>query len=112
MSAIIFFATDSVREAQKCNNEYRWESALKLKLMDGLSKKIIALVGGKWVCAARAGRRSAGVGGGGGSGSAERVMGSDSGLSRRSGCPELCEAAAPRWQNRAGCQSRKVPLIQ
>lgn len=39
-------------------------------------------------------------------------MGSDSGLSRRSGCPQLCEAAAPRWQNRAGCQSRKVPLIQ
>lgn len=39
-------------------------------------------------------------------------MGSDSGLSRCSGCPQLCEAAAPRWQNRAGCQSRKVPLIQ
>lgn len=29
--------------------------------MDGLSKKIIALVGGKWVCAAQAGRRAAGV---------------------------------------------------
>lgn len=57
MSTVIFAAA-SVREAQKCNNGYRWESALKLKLMDGLSKKIIALVGGKWDCA---GRRAAGV---------------------------------------------------
>jgi len=53
------------------------ESALKLKLMDGLSKKIIALVG-KWVCVLRTGR----------AGSTERMMGSDSGLSRCSGCPE------------------------
>lgn len=76
------------------------ESALKLKLMDGLSKKIIALVG-KWVCVLR--RRRAG--------STERMMGSDSGLSRCSGCPEWCEAPARRWQNRAGCQSGKVPLM-
>lgn len=47
-----------------------------------------------------------------GMGYAERMMGSDSGPSRRSGCPQSCEAAALRWQNRAGCQSRKVPLIQ
>lgn len=40
MSMIIFTAAAaSVRKAQKCNNGYRWESALKLKLMDGLSKK-------------------------------------------------------------------------
>lgn len=52
------------------------------------------------------------MGKGGVAGSAERMMGSDSGLSRRSGCPQLCEAAAPRWQNRTGCQSRKVPLTQ
>lgn len=38
-------------------------------------------------------------------------MGSDSGLSRGSGCPEKCEASAMRWQERAGCQSKKVSLI-
>lgn len=41
----------------------------------------------------------------------ERVMGSDSGLSRRSGCPEKCEAGAIRWQSRTGCQGGKVALI-
>ena len=39
-------------------------------------------------------------------------MGSDSGLSRGSGCPEKCEARAMRWQERAGCQSGKVALIR
>lgn len=39
-------------------------------------------------------------------------MGSDSGLSRGCGCPEKCEARAMRWQERAGCQSKKVALIQ
>lgn len=43
--------------------------------------------------------------------SAESMMGSDSGLSRGSGCPEKCEARAMRWQERAGCQSKKVALI-
>lgn len=38
------------------------------------------------------------------------MMGSDSGLSRGSGCPEKCEAGAMRWQERAGCQSKKVAL--
>lgn len=38
-------------------------------------------------------------------------MGSDSGLSRSSGCPEKCEAQAIRWQNRTGCQGGKVALI-
>lgn len=38
------------------------------------------------------------------------MMGSDSGLSRGSGCPEKCEARAMRWQERAGCQSKKVAL--
>lgn len=42
----------------------------------------------------------------------ERMMGSDSGLSRSSGCPEKCEAQAIRWQNRTGCQGGKVALIQ
>lgn len=69
--------------------------------MDSLSKKIIALVG-KWVCVLRGGR----------AGSTERMMGSDSGLSRRNGCPEKCESPARRWQNGADCQSRKVPLIR
>lgn len=41
----------------------------------------------------------------------ERMMGSDSGLSRSSGCPEKCEARAIRWQSRTGCQSGKVALI-
>lgn len=49
--------------------------------------------------------------GGGASGYRERMMGSDSGLSRGSGCPEKCEAPAIRWQNRTGCQSGKVALI-
>ncbi|KAI9535438.1 hypothetical protein NQZ68_002992, partial [Dissostichus eleginoides] len=40
------------------------------------------------------------------------MMGSDSGLSRGSGCPEKCEARAMRWQERAGCQSKKVALIR
>lgn len=31
-------------------------------------------------------------------GSTERMMGSDSGLSGRTGCPEECEAGAVRWQ--------------
>lgn len=44
--------------------------------------------------------------------SAESMMGSDSGLSRGCGCPEKCEARAMRWQERAGCQSKKVALIQ
>ncbi len=44
--------------------------------------------------------------------SAESMMGSDSGLSRGSGCPEKCEARAMRWQERAGCQSKKVALIR
>lgn len=44
--------------------------------------------------------------------SAVSMMGSDSGLSRGSGCPEKCEARAMRWQERAGCQSKKVALIQ
>lgn len=68
--------------------------------MDGLSKKIIALVGRVELRAEgeRAGYR-------------ERMMGSDSGLSRGSGCPEKCEAQAIRWQNRTGCQSGKVALI-
>lgn len=44
--------------------------------------------------------------------SAESMMGSDSGLSRGSGCPEKCEAKAMRWQERAGCQSKKVALIR
>lgn len=39
-------------------------------------------------------------------------MGSDSGLSRGSGCPEKCEGRAMRWQERAGCQSKKVALIR
>lgn len=39
-------------------------------------------------------------------------MGSDSGLSRSSGCPEKCEALAIRWQNRTGCQGGKVALIR
>lgn len=39
-------------------------------------------------------------------------MGSDSGLSRSSGCPEKCEAQAIRWQNRTGCQGGKVALIR
>ncbi len=82
------------------NNGYQWRVLLKLRLMDGLSKKIIALVG-KWVCVLRGGR----------AGSTERMMGSDSGLSRGSGCPEKCEARAMRWQERAGCQSKKVALI-
>lgn len=43
--------------------------------------------------------------------SAESMMGSDSGLSRGSGCPEKCEVRAMRWQERAGCQSKKVALI-
>lgn len=42
----------------------------------------------------------------------ERMMGSDSGLSRSSGCPEKCEAQAIRWQNRTGCQGGKVALIR
>lgn len=41
----------------------------------------------------------------------ERMMGSDSGLSGRTGCPEECEARAIRWQSRTGCQSGKVALI-
>lgn len=44
--------------------------------------------------------------------SAQSMMGSDSGLSRGCGCPEKCEARAMRWQERAGCQSKKVALIQ
>lgn len=44
--------------------------------------------------------------------SAASMMGSDSGLSRGCGCPEKCEARAMRWQERAGCQSKKVALIQ
>lgn len=44
--------------------------------------------------------------------SAVSMMGSDSGLSRGSGCPEKCEARAMRWQERAGCQSKKVALIR
>lgn len=51
-------------------------------------------------------------GGGGRVRSAESMMGSDSGLSRGSGCPEKCEARAMRWQERAGCQSKKVALIR
>lgn len=47
--------------------------------MDGLSKKIIALVG-KSGCVLR------------GRGGIRRMMGSDSGLSGRTGCPEECEA--------------------
>lgn len=39
-------------------------------------------------------------------------MGSDSGLSRSSGCPKKCEARAIRWQNRTGCQGGKVALIR
>lgn len=39
-------------------------------------------------------------------------MGSDSGLSRSSGCPEKCEALAIRLQNRTGCQGGKVALIR
>lgn len=72
---------------------------LKLKLMDGLSKKIIALVG-KSGCVLR-GREQ----------DIQKMMGSDSGLSGRTGCPEECEARAIRWQSRTGCQSRKVALI-
>lgn len=52
---------------------------LKLNLMDGLSKKIIALVG-KSGCVLR------------GRDGIRRMMGSDSGLSGRTGCPEECEA--------------------
>lgn len=44
--------------------------------------------------------------------SAESMMGSDIGLSRSSGCPEKCEGRAMRWQERAGCQSKKVALIR
>lgn len=57
----IIFAAASMREAEKCNNGYRWESASKLKLMDGLSKKNNCAGRGKWARAARAGRRAAGV---------------------------------------------------
>lgn len=54
------------------------------------------------------GRWDGGVSGG----YTERMMGSDSGLSRSSGCPEKCEAQAIRWQNRTGCQGGKVALIR
>lgn len=72
--------------------------------MDGLSKKIIALQG-KWAPVSLV---EEGVEEGGRS--AESMMGSDSGLSEGSGCPEKCEAGAMRWQERAGCQSGKVAL--
>lgn len=52
------------------------------------------------------------AGGGGSDEYTERMMGSDSGLSRSSGCPEKCEARAIRWQNRTGCQGGKVALIR
>lgn len=74
--------------------------------MDGLSKKIIALQG-KWAPVSLV---EEGVEEGGRS--AESMMGSDSGLSEGSGCPEKCEAGAMRWQERAGCQSGKVALIR
>lgn len=74
---------------------------LKLKLMDGLSKKIIALVG-------KSGMRAEGERGR----STERVMGSDRGLSRRSGWPRKCEAGVIRWQSRTACQGSKVALIR
>lgn len=91
------------------------ESAFKVKADGWLVKKIIALVW-KWDRASlpRRGwvvmgvserwRREVR--------SAESMMGSDSGLSRGCGCPEKCEARAMRWQERAGCQSKKVALIQ
>lgn len=91
------------------------ESAFKVKADGWLVKKIIALVR-KWDCASlpRRGWVSMGV-----SEqwrrevrSAERMMGSDSGLSRGTGCPEKCEATAMRWQERAGCQSKKVALMR
>lgn len=47
------------RESRSCkgrlNNEYQWKVLLKLRLMDGLSKKIIALVW-KWARASLPGR--------------------------------------------------------
>lgn len=68
--------------------------------MDGLSKKNNCI---GWKVGMRAeGERT---------GSTERMMGSDSGLSGRTGCPEECEAGAIRWQSRTGCQSGKVALI-
>lgn len=80
------------KKAKGFNNGYQQKVLLKLKLMDGLSKKIIALVG-KSGCVLR--ERT---------GSTERMMGSDSGLSGRTGCPEECEAGL-WWQSRTGCQS-------
>lgn len=99
MSDIIFSHAGSIK-SKGFNNEYQRKVLLKLKLMDGLSKKIIALVG-------KSGMRAEGERGR----YTERVMGSDSGLSRSSGWPGKCEARAIRWQSRTACQSRKVALI-
>lgn len=101
------------------------ESAFKVKADGWLVKKIIALVW-KWARAKGLGgygrvvvvvsersRRTEGGrqrGRGGEARAAVSMMGSDSGLSRGSGCPEKCEAGAMRWQERAGCQSKKVAL--
>lgn len=96
------------------------ESAFKVKADGWLVKKIIALVW-KWARAKGVGWVREGGGGGvrarqahggwvRGRGAAVSMMGSDSGLSRGSGCPEKCEAGAMRWQERAGCQSKKVAL--
>lgn len=91
------------------------ESAFKVKADGWLVKKIIAVVW-KW---ARASLPRRGWVGMGVSvlrrrevRSAESMMGSDIGLSRGSGCPEKCEGRAMRWQERAGCQSKKVALIR
>ena len=61
MSDIIFCHASSVeRRAVKrlgeLNNGYHWKVLLKLRLMDGLSKKIIALQG-KWACVSLVGER-------------------------------------------------------
>lgn len=99
MSDIIFSHASSIK-SKGFNNGYQQKVLLKLKLMDGLSKKNNCI---GWKVGMRAeGERT---------GYTERKMRSDSGLSRRCACPEKCEATAIRWRSRTGCQSRKVALI-
>lgn len=76
MSGVIFSPTTCIKRHRTVTMGISGK-CFKVKADGWLVKKIIALVG-KWVCVLRRGR----------AGSTERMMGSDSGLSRRSGCPE------------------------